>query len=98
MSVNGNICWIVTTVGTSGTQECGGSDKEERFRVRGCYVALEANTPLTVRVWTNLNGDASEESFAINNVAVRPLGKGDPGRISAYGRLLCISRLRTHIP
>ena len=79
MSVNGKTCWSKTTVGTIGTQECGGFYKEERFRVTDCYVALEVNMPLTVRVWTSLDGDASDESFGIDNVVVRLLGKGYPG-------------------
>ena len=75
MSVNGRTCWSKTkAVGTSGTQQCGGFFKEERFRVTGCYVALsgsDANVPLEVRVWTNLDGDPGDESFAIDNVVVR---------------------------
>ena len=75
VSVNGRTCWSKTkAVGTSGTQECGGFFKEERFRVTGCYVELSGsddNVPLEVRVWTSLDGDASDESFAIDNVAVR---------------------------
>ena len=73
--------------GTSGTQECGGVSKEERFRVTGCYVALEANMRLHVRVWTSLDEHVTDESFGIDNVVVRPLAKGDPGRIGAGGRL-----------
>ena len=86
VSVNHKICWSVTAVGTSGTQECGRIDKEERFRVTDCYVIVEANTPLTVRVWTSLGQDASDESFGIGNVVIRPLAKGHPGRIGAHGR------------
>ena len=73
MSVNDKVCWTNTTVGTMGTQECGGIYLEEVFRVAGCYATLsgsEAKLPLTVRVWTNLDGDASDESFGINNVLV----------------------------
>ena len=75
MSVNGNICWFKTRVtGTDGTQSCGGRFKEEVFRVTSCYVNLtttsEAIVPLKVRVWTNLDGDADDESFGIDNVLV----------------------------
>ena len=73
-------------MGTIGTQECGGIFKEESFSVRGCFVELEANTPLTVRVWTSLDQIATDESFAIDNIVIRPFGKGDPGRIGAHGR------------
>ena len=83
VSVNGETCWSKTNVlGTDGTQECGGLRyKEESFRVTGCYVVVEENAPLTVRVWTNLDGDASDESFAIDNVVVRNIVKGYAGWI-----------------
>ena len=97
MSVNGKTCWTKTTVGTIGTQECGGFYKEERFRVSGCYVALAANMPLTVRVWTSLDGDASDESFAIDNVVVRPRGKGYPGKdLRSHGRRSAVKFQYTH--
>ena len=57
-----------------GTQQCGGFFKEERFRVTGCYATLsgsEGNIPLTVRVWTSLDGAADDESFGIDNVVVK---------------------------
>ena len=77
MSVNGETCWSKTgLVGTSGSQKCGGFFKEELFRVTGCYVTLEAEMPMTVRVWTSLDMDALDESFAINNVVIQLLGKG----------------------
>ena len=73
MSVNGRTCWSKTNlIGTKGTQECGGGFKEESFRVTGCYVALAENAPLEVRVWTSLDGDASDESFAIDNIVIWP--------------------------
>ena len=94
MSVNGKQCWSKTkAVGTSGTQQCGGFFKEELFRVTGCYATLsgsEANLPLTVRVWTNLDGDAGDESFAIDNVVVEKF------QIGKRGALLCI-RIITHV-
>ena len=58
-------------VGTSGTQQCGGFFKEENVRVTGCYITLPTykdDLSLTVRVWTNLDGEADDESFAIDNV------------------------------
>ena len=88
MSVNGKLCWSKTgLVGTSGTQKCGGGFKEERFQVRDCYATLEANTPLTVRVWTSLDGDARDESFAINDVVIQLLGKGISGVICVRGTI-----------
>ena len=32
--------------------------------------------PLTVRVWTSLDGDASDESFGIDNVVIAKLEEG----------------------
>ena len=70
-------------VGTSGIQECGGVFKEERFPVRGCFATLQEGMPLTVRVWTSLDGDARDESFAIDNVVIQLLQKRKPGGIFA---------------
>jgi hypothetical protein len=79
--VNGKTCWSKTgLIGTSGIQECGGFFKEERLRVTGCYATLEANMLMTVRVWTSLDSDARDESFAIDNVVIQLLGKGNSGR------------------
>ena len=80
MSLNSETCWSKNNVvGTSGIQECGGVFKEERFPVKHCVATLEANMPLTVRVWTSLDGDARDESFAIDNVAIQATGNGKPG-------------------
>ena len=86
VSVNGETCWTKTAIaGTSGTQQCGGFFKEERFRVTGCDITLsgseEANIPLTVRVWASLDRDAYDESFVIDNVVIQLLQKRKPGGI-----------------
>ena len=84
VSLNGETCWSKNNVvGTSGIQECGGVFKEERFEVKHCVATLEANMPLTVRVWTSLDGDARDESFAIDNVVIQLLQKRKPGGIFA---------------
>ena len=36
---------------------------------------------MTVRVWTSLDADALDESFAIDNVVIQLLGKGNSGEI-----------------
>ena len=81
MSLNGKKCWAKQMIATSGTQQCGGFFKEESFRVTGCTCTVEALQPessalLNVRVWTNLDGDASDESFGIGNVVVTKLLQG----------------------
>ena len=82
VSVNGKTCWTKTgLIGTSGIQECGGFYKEERFEVTHCFATLEANMPLTVRVWTSLDADALDESFGIDNVVIQLLQKRKPGGI-----------------
>ena len=84
VSVNGKMCWIKSNIiGTEGTRLCGGFFKEEVFRVTDCLVTLpagwkqrllpagsEETVPLKVYVWTNLDGDAADESFGIDNVIV----------------------------
>ena len=77
------MCWKKTAGGIAGTQLCGGWFREEVFRVTGCYITLSASAgtsvPLTVRVWTNLDGDADDESFGIDNVRISELKEGgDP--------------------
>ena len=91
VSVNGKTCWATTLSAYAGTQQCGEiADekqqwfKEDIYRVTACEVALpgSGNRPLTVRVWTNLNGDGIYESFGIDNVIVQ--------RIHASTLSLCI--------
>ena len=64
-------------LGTTGTQLCGGVFKEEVFRVKGCYTTLSAApeelVPLAVSVWTDLDGDATDESFGVDNIKVLKL-------------------------
>ena len=85
MSVNGENCWSKVMLATDGTQQCGGFFKEETFRVTGCLITLLETSestlvPLTVRVGSNLDGEANDESFAIDNVVVTKL-EGDPGGV-----------------
>ena len=85
ISVNGNVCWIKLNIfGKYGTQLCGGVFYEEIFHFKGCHIYLSATAPetivtLTVRVWANIDGDAADESFGIDNVVVSKLTEdGDP--------------------
>ena len=95
MSVNGKTCWSKTgLVGTSGTNQCGrvwAAFKDERFEVRDCYVTLEANAPLTVRVWTSLDSHSRDESFAINNVVIQLIEKG-------ISRVFCVRETTRRCP
>ena len=81
VSLNGETCWTKHDLfATDGTQQCGGGFKEERFRVTGCVATLpfsEVDAPLTVRVWTNLDGKADDESFGIDNVVVTKIRDGN---------------------
>ena len=77
MSLNDRTCWVKRNlIGSAGTQGCGTGSKEQVFRVLGCHITLaptaEAHqaVPLTVRVWTNLDEDATDESFGIDNVVI----------------------------
>ena len=74
VSVNGKTCWSKTGLsGTSGKQKCGGFFKEERFKVRDCHVTVKRDMPSSVRIWTSLDSDALDESFAIDNVIIQPI-------------------------
>ena len=75
VSMNDKKCAIKENlVGTNGKQLCGGWYKEEVFRVKGCRITLTAapgvEVPLTVQIWADLDGDAEDESFGIDNVVV----------------------------
>ena len=82
MSANGQTCWVKRNlVGSTGTKMCGGWFKDEIFRVTGCDITLsgapDALIPMTVYVWTSLDGDASDESFGIDNVVIsKPVDEG----------------------
>ena len=76
--MNGKRCAIKQNLhGDNGVQLCGASEhKEEIFRVRGCSVTLPAvreSMPLTVRIWTNLDGESHDESFGVDNIIISKL-------------------------
>ena len=90
VSLNDQICWTKTRIlATNGQQQCGGFFKEEIFPVRGCYVTLppaDTPLPLRVKVWTNLDGDANDESFGIDNVVIKKEeGDMDVGKVNKFG-------------
>ena len=74
MSMNGKTCFIKKKLnGVDGAQLCGGIFKEQVFRVRGCKITLTTDmptVPLTVRVWTNLDGKADDESFGVDDIII----------------------------
>merc|ERR1712048_854272 len=71
VQVNGKTCWQKKLAG-SGKQVCGsknGGWNEDRIKV-SC-TAPAVNNQFTVRVYTQLNSAANDESFAIDNVVVK---------------------------
>ena len=77
MSLNGMLCWSTSMTGSQGIQQCGGQSRfppsnEDAVPVTGCSVTLSGSgiKPLTVRVWTNLDGEANDESFGIDNFVI----------------------------
>ena len=86
VSLNGEVCWskrIFKWRKFDGAQECGRNFDnppnpyfEEDFVVSGCSISLcgSGNQPLTVKVFTNLDEDAIDESFGIDNVVIRDVG------------------------
>ena len=86
MSMNERKCAIKQNLlGTNGEQLCGGWYKEQVFRVKGCRVKLYgapgADVPLTVRIWTDLDGDATDESFAVDNLRISKLIEAGNARL-----------------
>ena len=80
VSLNDVECWTATGITDSqGTEQCGAQGiftprNEDAIPVTGCSVALSGSgyKPVTVRVWTNLDGrNAKEESFGIANVVIQ---------------------------
>ena len=92
VSVNGNTCWTKTlSHNDPGTHECGSNGHlggfinaheftENSYRVT-CTEELSGpdNRELTVRVWTNLDDNAHDESFGIDNVVVTRIPAGPSG-------------------
>ena len=64
---DGNVCGGKGPKGNNGFNE-------ERFPV-ACKVTLSGSgtRPLMVRVWSNLDSDAKDESFGIDNVIVQKI-------------------------
>ena len=68
---DGNVC------GRHGANEGDFGFNEQRFAV-ACEVTLSGSgtRPLVVRVWTNLNSEAQDESFGIDNVKLHTISDG----------------------
>ena len=82
VTVNDKICWTKSFANTAGSQQCGSSSNnwhEDSVAVR-CEAESVAGK-LTVRVYTNLNGGADDESFAIDNVVVTQISTGTVVRL-----------------
>ena len=88
-------------LGTDGTRMCGGIFKEEIFRVTGCYVTLsstsKATVPLTVNVWTNLDREAYDESFGIDNVVISRAKKGIASESDGREYYVCMCVCRVYV-
>ena len=71
VTVNGKECWTGTLIAYQGSQVCGQS--HNGWNENSIPVKCEAESvsgKLTVRVYSNLDGGADDESFAIDNVVV----------------------------
>ena len=71
VTVNDKTCWTKTLAASDGSQQCGGSHKWHEDSVAVRCVAESVAGKLTVRVYANLDGGLSDESFAIDNVVVK---------------------------
>ena len=73
MSVNGEVCWSKKFTYTDGTKQCGngGTTKAPTDELVAVKCEGESNSgKLTVRVHTDLDQGAADESFAIDNVVI----------------------------
>ena len=79
VSVNGNQCWTQRFWANQESAQCGevgAWDMDQSVRVN-CF-SRAVSGRLTVRVYANLSDDTTDESFAIDNVAVTHI-TGVPG-------------------
>ena len=75
VSVNGDRCWKEKFKETDGVQVCG---KDKQWYSKDMLVAVECEEKavdgkLTVRVYTELNSEPGDESFAIDNVVIKQI-------------------------
>ena len=77
VTLNDKTCWTKAFTHAQGSQQCGSS--RGHWLEDSAAVRCEADSvagKLTVRVYTNLNSGAGDESFAIDNVDVRKVSSG----------------------
>ena len=72
MSVNNKECWSQQFHYSKGVQVCGGKSAYDESAVAKCE-AESVGGKLTVRVYTDLDSNGKDESFAIDNVTITPL-------------------------
>ena len=76
VSLNDQVCWKKTGITTEeGTQVCGQNQpkNEKKYPVYGCSIKFPGSgtKPLKIRVWTDLDEPAEDESFGIDNLLIR---------------------------
>merc|ERR1712048_1380890 len=71
VKVNGKECWTKTFTGAQGRQICGAKNNGwNELKVKATCTAAAVDGKITVQVGTNLNSDAKDESFAIDNAVL----------------------------
>ena len=78
VAINGKTCWSQTLGHQDGSNQCG-STKSTSWRETSISVKCEDDAvsgKLTVRVYADLSSDATDESFAIDNVVVTQIPSG----------------------
>ena len=71
VKVNGKQCWTKTFTGQQGKQICGAKTNGwNELKVKATCTAAAVDGKITVQVGTNLNSDAKDESFAIDNAVL----------------------------
>ena len=77
VTVNNKLCWSQILVASTGSHQCGstqGGWNENSIRVQCEAEAVDGK--LKVRVYTDLNDNTDDESFAIDNVAIVKISAG----------------------
>ena len=77
VTVNDKVCWTRAFARHHGSRQCGSKrrDWDEKSSTVQCQ-GESISGKLTVRVYTDLNSHANDESFAIDNVVVTQISTG----------------------
>ena len=93
VTVNDKVCWTQKFTVAQTSHQCGKTGSNNNWKEDSVAVRCEAASvagKLTVRVYTDLNGAANDESFAIDNVVVTQISTSRDTPVDMLYLWLCI--------